>query len=121
MCGSELPRTVIGEKALRGNRRVSFGTFSLTLMRPPVVRRSNPSLRAAFRLALLFAAIKLLLQFTLTLWTQHIGYSYFRDEFYYIACGRHLAWGFVDHGPIVALQARFGTPLRRLSIRHPHS
>src|ERR1700678_3036120 len=47
--------------------------------------------RAALRLALLFAAIKLLLQFTLTLWTQHIGYSYFRDEFYYIACGRHLA------------------------------
>jgi hypothetical protein len=96
---------------LRGNRRVSFGTFSLTLMSSTVVRRSNPSLRAALRLALLFAAVKLLLQFTLTLWTQHIGYSYFRDEFYYIACGRHLAWGFVDHGPIVALQARLGEPL----------
>ena len=40
---------------------------------------------------LLFAAIKLVLQFALTLWTQHIGYSYFRDEFYYLACGRHLA------------------------------
>jgi len=77
-------------------------------MSSTVVRQSNPSLRAALRLALLFAAIKLLLQFTLTLWTQHIGYSYFRDEFYYIACGRHLAWGFVDHGPIVALQARLG-------------
>ena len=69
---------------------------------------SNLSLRAALRLALLFAGIKLLVQFALTLWTQHIGYSYFRDEFYYIACGRHLAWGFVDHGPIVALQARLG-------------
>src|SRR6201988_988835 len=77
-------------------------------MSSTVVRRSNPSLRPALRLALLFAAIKLLLQFTLTLWTQHIGYSYFRDEFYYIACGHHLAWGFVDHGPIVALQARIG-------------
>ncbi|HEX7159053.1 MAG TPA: glycosyltransferase family 39 protein [Edaphobacter sp.] len=77
-------------------------------MSSTVVRRSNSSLRSALRLALLFAAIKLLLQFTLTLWTQHIGYSYFRDEFYYIACGRHLAWGFVDHGPIVALQARLG-------------
>jgi hypothetical protein len=73
-----------------------------------VVRPSDASLRAALRLALLFAGIKLLMQFALTLWTQHIGYSYFRDEFYYIACGRHLAWGFVDHGPIVALQARLG-------------
>ena len=71
-------------------------------------RSSDSSLRAALRLALVFASIKLLLQFALTLWTQHIGYSYFRDEFYYIACGHHLAWGFVDHGPIVALQARLG-------------
>lgn len=68
----------------------------------------NVSVRAAVRLALLFAAIKLGLQFALTAWTQHVGYSYFRDEFYYIACGRHLAWGFVDHGPIVAVQGRLG-------------
>lgn len=60
------------------------------------------------KLALFFAAIKLLLQFALTLWTQHLGYGYFRDEFYYIACGRHLAWGYVDHGPIVAVQAWLG-------------
>ena len=77
-------------------------------MSATAVRSPDFSLRAALRLALLFAAIKLVLQFALTLWTQHIGYSYFRDEFYYIACGRHLAWGFVDHGAIVALQARLG-------------
>src|SRR5580700_7922163 len=77
-------------------------------MSSSVVRSPDSSLLAALRLALLFAAIKLVLQFALTLWSQHIGYSYFRDEFYYIACGRHLAWGFVDHGPIVALQARLG-------------
>src|SRR5580658_834432 len=77
-------------------------------MSSTAVRPSDTYLRAAVRLALLFAAIKLVLQFALTLWSQHIGYSYFRDEFYYIACGRHLAWGFVDHGPIVALQARVG-------------
>lgn len=77
-------------------------------MSSTVVRPSDFPLRAALRLAFVFATVKLVLQFTLTLWTQHIGYSYFRDEFYYIACGRHLAWGFVDHGPIVALQAHVG-------------
>ncbi len=71
-------------------------------------RPLETTLRQALHLALFFAAVKLAVQFGLTLWTAHLGYSYFRDEFYYIACGRHLAWGYVDHGPIVALQARLG-------------
>jgi hypothetical protein len=29
-------------------------------------------------------------------------YGIFRDEFYYLANGRHLAWGYVDHPPVVA-------------------
>lgn len=32
-------------------------------------------------------------------------YGYFRDEFYYFACGEHLDWGYVDHPPFVALMA----------------
>lgn len=31
------------------------------------------------------------------------GYGYFRDELYYAACGEHLAWGYVDHAPLVAV------------------
>src|SRR5271170_1286905 len=27
-------------------------------------------------------------------------YGYFRDELYYLACARHLAWGYVDHPPL---------------------
>ena len=96
---------------MRRNPVLALTYIFLTLMSSTVVRSPDFSLRAALRLALLFAAIKLVLQFALTLWTQHIGYSYFRDEFYYIACGRHPAWGFVDHGPIVALQARLGEVL----------
>ena len=76
-----------------------------------VVRPADPTLRPALQLAFVFGAIKLLLHFALTLYTQHLGYGYFRDEFYYIACGRHLAWGYVDHGPIVAVQARLGEVL----------
>ena len=33
-------------------------------------------------------------------------YGYFRDEFYILACGRHLDWGYVDHAPLVGLIAR---------------
>jgi len=73
-----------------------------------IVRPLDTTLQRALHLAVIFGLIKLLLHFALTLYTQHIGYSYFRDEFYYIACGHHLAWGYVDHGPIVAVQARLG-------------
>ncbi|TDI46098.1 MAG: hypothetical protein E2P00_02705 [Acidobacteria bacterium] len=28
------------------------------------------------------------------------NYGIFRDEYYYLACARHLAWGYVDHPPL---------------------
>ncbi len=36
-------------------------------------------------------------------------YGYFRDEFYILACGRHIDWGYVDHAPLVGLIARLTT------------
>lgn len=33
------------------------------------------------------------------------GYGVFRDELYYFACGQHLAWGYVDQPPLIALIA----------------
>ena len=34
------------------------------------------------------------------------SYGYFGDEFYYLACSEHLAWGYVDHPPLsIALLA----------------
>jgi hypothetical protein len=36
------------------------------------------------------------------------AYGYFRDELYFLDCGRHLAWGYVDDAPMIALFARIG-------------
>lgn len=43
-------------------------------------------------------------------------YGYFGDEMYHMACGEHLAWGYVDQPPLIALFAwltrhLFGTSL----------
>ena len=47
------------------------------------------------------------------------GYGYFRDELYLAVCGQHLAWGYVDHAPLIssgcALHAgHFGRFSRRI-------
>jgi Dolichyl-phosphate-mannose-protein mannosyltransferase len=39
-------------------------------------------------------------------------YGFFRDELYYMACGQHLAWGYIDQPPLVAFLAWFA---RRVS------
>jgi hypothetical protein len=33
------------------------------------------------------------------------GYGYFRDELYYLACGEHLDFGYVDHPPLIGIVA----------------
>jgi hypothetical protein len=43
-------------------------------------------------------------------------YGYFRDELYYLACGEHPAWGYMDQPPMIAwiawlLQHTIGTSL----------
>jgi 4-amino-4-deoxy-L-arabinose transferase-like glycosyltransferase len=45
------------------------------------------------------------------------GYGYFRDELYYAACGQHLAWGYVDQAPLIAVVARFSRMLFGDSLR----
>jgi hypothetical protein len=80
----------------------------MTTTRPQLGDRG---LRQALQLAALFALLKLALQVGATIYTTHIGYGYFRDEFYYIICGRFLDWGYVDQSPMVALQARLATVL----------
>jgi len=48
-------------------------------------------------------------------------YGYFRDEFDYISCGDHLAWGYVDQPPLIPFlihvcRAVFGDSLRSIRL-----
>ena len=48
-------------------------------------------------------------------------YGYFRDEFNYIICGRHPAWGYVDQPPLLPILSRiclavFGDSLRSVRL-----
>ena len=48
-------------------------------------------------------------------------YGYFREEFNFMSCGDHLAWGYVDHPPLIPFlvhltRAGFGDSLRALRL-----
>ncbi|HXN86341.1 MAG TPA: glycosyltransferase family 39 protein [Candidatus Binataceae bacterium] len=49
-----------------------------------------------------FAGVTILIHFL-----TNGAYGIFRDELYFIACGEHLAWGYVDLPPMVAAIAKF--------------
>jgi hypothetical protein len=64
------------------------------------------SFRRFVGICLVMAAVKLAIQIVGNIVAQRAGYGIFRDEMYYLMCGRHLAFGYVDQPPMVALQAR---------------
>src|SRR5271156_1784614 len=61
---------------------------------------SHAAIAGGTALLLGLALAKVALQFAGIL-----HYGFFRDELYYMACGEHLAWGYVDQPPLIALIA----------------
>lgn len=64
------------------------------------------SVKAAVWLAVGFGLLKYVLSTLGQITIQHAGYGIFRDELYFIVCGRHLAWGYVDQPPVIPFVAR---------------
>ncbi|CAJ1507994.1 glycosyltransferase family 39 protein [[Mycobacterium] holstebronense] len=46
-----------------------------------------------------------------------MNYGWHPDEFYYVICGQHPAWGYFDHPPLVPLLARLAAPGGLLGLR----
>src|SRR5580692_9364909 len=67
----------------------------------PSSAKPNSFLASDLSIAWLLAAAAILLQML-----TNGRYGYFRDELYFLACSDHLAWGYVDFAPLVALLAR---------------
>src|ERR1700678_2001053 len=65
-------------------------------------RRVPGSLRNAGLILTALAACRLFIQFA---GINH--YGFFRDELYLRGCGEHLAWGYIDQPPLIALIAWF--------------
>ncbi|HEX4037741.1 MAG TPA: glycosyltransferase family 39 protein [Acidobacteriaceae bacterium] len=73
---------------------------------PPRTATHHEGFARFVRVCLLMAVVKLAIQIVGNILAQRAGYGIFRDEIYYLMLGRHLAFGYVDEPPMVAVAAR---------------
>ena len=78
----------------------------------PVKTSRTPFLARGMPAVLVIALAKLLLHCIF-----NNRYGYFRDEFDYLACGDHPAWGYVDQPPLAPMLARLSRVLFGESLR----
>jgi hypothetical protein len=76
---------------------LSLKPMTTTPVQSQIPAGGKPSFLADGMLVVLFLALA---NFLMHLYFNN-RYGYFRDEFDYMACGDHLAWGYVDHPPLI--------------------
>jgi len=84
-----------------------------TIDQAPVLNSERQSFLADGMLIVLLLALA---NFLLHLYFND-RYGYFRDEFNYMACGDHLAWGYVDHPPLIPFLIKLSRLLLGDSLR----
>jgi hypothetical protein len=75
------------------------GAHAVSLSADLPAKSASPEQRwwtSGTALVAVLAATKLVLQLSVA-----NRYGIFRDEMYYLACGQHLSWGYVDHPPLM--------------------
>lgn len=88
-------------------------TNSTSAVTQPAVEPEQRSwLAHGMAVVLIIALAKVLLHFFF-----NNRYGYFRDEFDYMSCGDHLAWGFVDQPPLLPFLVRISRFLIGDSLR----
>lgn len=102
MCSGS--RRARGERGDRNIARGKIVTCFVTWTNVPqtgehAMNLPSPQERRASRLLLALSALLPLIQLG-ALAVSPANYNYFIDEFYYIACSKHLALGYVDHPPL---------------------
>jgi hypothetical protein len=80
-----------GEEFVRSDGGTTGVTTETRITEPPEL--TAVSVKGALWLAVGFGLLKYVLSTLGQITIQHAGYGIFRDELYFIVCGRHVAWG----------------------------
>src|SRR6202158_5686716 len=94
---SRCPKGIERAKRFRRSCVPTDTQMETTTEQVPLLGNERPSFLADGMPVVLFLAFA---NFLLHFYFNN-QYGYFRDEFDYMACGDHLAWGYVDHPPLL--------------------
>src|SRR5467141_3444356 len=113
LSGSRFPEGIERAKLFHHSCVTTATQMKATTEQAPVLSNERTSFFADGMLVVLFLAFA---NFLLHLYFNN-QYGYFRDEFDYMACGDHLAWGYVDHPPLIPFLIRLSRLLLGDSLR----
>ena len=97
ICGDRRPRTI------RSYENIQIVVFGRPIIKGTTISHSNSFLH---RLTPSMVAVSCIVLARIVIYfVAAPNYGYFRDEMYYLACGEHPAWGYIDQPPLIAWMA----------------